>query len=50
MTADLNKTAAGEASLTDEEIDDLWDESSGYCALYEEVRKFARLLLSRVNG
>jgi hypothetical protein len=40
------KKDAIRAELSDDQIDDLWDEEAGYYNLYEEARRFARRLLS----
>ena len=36
-------------SLTDDEIDEIWDKTSSYMALYEEARRFARAIIEHVN-
>jgi hypothetical protein len=33
--------------LTDDKLDQLWDDAAGYFALYQEARDFARALLNR---
>jgi hypothetical protein len=36
-------------TLTDQEIDALWDKESGYYALYDKARGFARALINRIR-
>ena len=36
--------------LTDEMIDQLWDDSAGYYALYDEARTFARNLIELLQN